>query len=336
MIMSSNIKKNDTIKFWREKAEIRSQSSSPTRIIESEMTTPNEHVIIPVKPVEVMTESSPGFRVTSISTSLPVTEIDAIDVWQITLSVRMKEYELLGKLIEEMKEEIKLPIYLRGKSLVDKQQIMSEKIISKIKEFISSSKNENMFTPSEENIQKIIDIMMTKQTLVTIFNDKTNDTIINAINFILNKDKECDKVQVPSTRCTSVCEDEKEEVVTTKVLKKPFQFKNFDNSDSYKDALFRGQEMLLNEFKLSKDEIDKIKKDLSSQGDGTFNIHSVDIKNDKIIIDKHEFSKKHYLTNRWFINQIVNYYREDFDGFISVVKGIGQSTLVNVKLKVTL
>ena len=336
MIMSSNIKKNDT-NIWREKALLRSQSSSPTRIIENEMTTPNEHVIIPIKPVEV--ESSPGFRANSMS--LPATEIDTIDVWQITLDVRMKEYELLGKLIEGMKDEIKLPIYLRGKSLSDKQQIMSEKIISKIKEIISSSKNEKMFSPSEENIQKIIDIMMTKQTLVTIFNDKTNDSIINAINFILNKEKECDKVEVASSRGTSVCEDEKDEV-STKVVKKPSmfnnfsQFKKFDNSDSYKDALFRGQEMLLNEFKLSKDEIDKINKDLSSQGDGTFNIHSVDIKNDKIIIDKHEFSKKHYLTNKWFSSQIINYYREYFDGFISVVKGTGQSTLVNVKLKVTL
>lgn len=274
--------------------------------------------------------SAPRIVIPNVSTITPDT--NAI-VWQTKIEIATDQYEKLGKYIEKMKEESKLPIYLQGKSSDEKNKIIDEKVYQKIKTILSENNLSAFnFPPSIENIQKISDMIMENNVIVTILdNDKQmSRIIINAINDATKTIDHCNPTTSTNEyECDSVNDDksvtrhvkDKSERITKSVFSK-------NVSLSHKEALNAGQDKFFEEFTLTEDDIKKIKNDISKSTENKIEIHRVNIDNDEIVIDTYKFSKKHYLAQKWFAPKIIKYYRENFnEKYITVGKSVNAITI---------
>ena len=263
-------------------------------------------------------------------------------VWQTKIEIATDQYEKLGKYIKKMKEESKLPIYLQGKSSDEKNKIIDEKVYQKIKTILSENNLSAFnFPPSIENIQKISDMIMENNVIVTILdNDKQmSRIIINAINDATKTINHCNPTSSKDEYEVDSVNDDKS--VTRSVTDKPVTNKVNDKSEwstksifsknvylSLKEALNMGQDKFFEEFTLTEDKIKKIKNDMSKSTEKKIEIHRVNIDNDEIVIDTYKFSKKHYFAQKWFVPKIINYYRENFnENFITVGKSVNTVTI---------
>lgn len=95
-------------------------------------------------------------------------------------------------------------------------------------------------------------------------------------------------------------------------LKKKPKSEDFD--PNFKDALNEAQKVFLKDFKLSADEISNISSSIQHVMNWEGYFKKVEFENDEIkfeLLDKeYSFSKKRFLTNKYFINTVINEYKE--------------------------
>ena len=267
------------------------------------------------------------------------------------LEIKKAEYAMLGKMIEQIKEEIKLPVFLRGKTDSDKEEIIFEKILGKIN------------TITKEDNGKIINSIIQSnniQNLISIIDDNTKLT--NLINNTIKSITESDVIievattptiasttasttpvaptiapsvasttvssvaptTIPSVASTTVPSVAPITIPTTTKVTKTF-------SGNHKTNLNKGQDEFFNEFSIDANTIKKIKEMIKSTKEKEILIKNINISNDKITIGDHSFSKKHYFSQKFFKTRVITYYRDIFDGkYIKVSDN--DSDIITIKI----
>ena len=257
---------------------------------------------------------------------------DNNNFFEILLEIKSAEYVMLGKMIEQIKQEINLPVFLRGKSDSDKEEIIFEKILSKIN------------TITKEDNGKIINSIIqsnTIQNLISIINDNTKlvNLIENTIKSITESEviNEVTPTTVPITPTTTTIvpptttPTAPTTTIPTTTIPTTAKITTKTFSGDHKTNLNKGQDEFFNEFSIDANTIKKIKEMIKSTKEKEILIKNIDISNDKITIGDHSFSKKHYFSQKFFKTRVITYYRDIFDGkYIKVSDN--DSDIITIKI----
>lgn len=95
-------------------------------------------------------------------------------------------------------------------------------------------------------------------------------------------------------------------------IKKKPRSEDFD--PNFKDALNEAQKVFLKDFKLTADEVTNISSSIQHVMNWEGYFKKIEFENDEIkfeLLDKeYSFSKKRFLTNKYFVNTVINEYKE--------------------------
>lgn len=327
-------------------------SPSPSNL--QNYTAPNTPINVPTSPVNVPVvpdniNSVPQINIpvsasqinVPITNSVPITHNSAFsnpnpvypnqnftsnDIWTTWLYITELQHQSTGKMLENIKHELKFPVSLRGKPENVRKNEIYNNLVPNIKNILT-----DLETHSEDDRKEIINMIYKTQTSLELFGLTDPTSLRNKVIevrdiFWEGKDKS-DKV-LPSQTKTSFngtsqnCPDTIEEVSGESDNENT---KNNDNIDEnkqykytldeniiYKKSLVEAQEKFFEECILNEKEIDEIKNNLQTFNDAKIEIKKVNVVDDDIVIGNHKFSKSHYLSNPFFQKRLKKKYESIF------------------------
>jgi len=281
------------------------------------------------------------------------------DPWQNMLDFSRMSKSIIDNQINYLSYELQFPLWLRGKSPLEKDCLSNNTIYLTIDKILIGMKDEFMkiykYELKTTDAKKITDIIIKnlnineKLNLISNLVDlskkikevceiefATSDEIKTEIKTVVKTIKSnTEKTNTSNTDQTTnsntdktTSSNPKEEVSNSDVTKKF----SYDERVEHKKALITAQEKFFETCILSNEKVIEFKENINSLKDWSGTVNTVNLSNDEIKIDNYTFSKKHFLKNSWFRNRLMEKYCNLFEfQEIFLVLPSGKSNLLIIE-----
>jgi len=252
------------------------------------------------KPVEKPVEN-PVVNHVPINITNPFIE----DVWDVSYRIQMHNLQLQTKLIETIKEELKFPPFLRGKSESERKYQIEYNINIIVGNILKNIKsNENQYKITGMIIENLS--IYEKLALTHSSSEKKMFELVKEACKVLSNELEGDISSISNNSVVDICieeinEKEKEKVSDNKEKPKIYKFSKEEVID-YKRSLYEAQEKFF---------ATCIPKKIMDEKNNIINI--IDISDDVIQFGKYKFSKNHYMNNQYFQKRLISKYKNTFN-----------------------
>jgi len=241
------------------------------------------------------------------------------DWWSNMLEVSKINKTILDNQINYLTQEIQFPLWLRGKSLFEKDNLVKENIYNLVGNMINNIKDElisaNKFVDTI-NPRKITGMIIENNNLY-----ENMKILYNSEELLNNVKESCEILYHESVKCQTKINIDNTDISLTKEKEQTVENKSekqfsYDERVEHKKALLTAQEKFFEMCVLSDENVLAFKENISPIKDWSGIVNTIHISNDEIKVDKYSFSKKHFLKNTWFRNRLMEKYIKLF-GFES-------------------
>ena len=252
---------------------------------------------------------------------------------------------LIDNQIQYVSYELQFPLWLRGKSIPEKDNLINENLyilidkmlLSMKEELVNNNKWVDTINPRKitgmivevYNMNQKLNLLNNSIMLSKEIQDSCEVLFEKASNVEVTKD-EVSTIKVQKEEVSTI-KVQKDEVSTIKVQKEevskeketPNSENNTDKKFSYnervehKQSLLAAQEKFFESCILSEAEILSLKENISPIKNWSGVVNTIQLSDDEIKIKNYSFSKKHFLKNSWFRNRLMEKYCNLF-GFNNV------------------
>jgi len=250
-----------------------------------------------------------------------------LDWWHNLLHCLKINKALVDNQIQYVSSELQFPVWLRGKPMQEKNNLINENLYNVIDKMLFGMKEELV------NNNKWIDTINPRKITGMIIEAYDMIQKLNFLNnYVLLSKEVKDSCQVlfeksisieVQTNTVSNVELPKDKVSNAEEKETHNNENNIDKKFSYservehKQSLLAAQETFFESCILSESDILSLKENISSIKNWSGVVNTIQLSDDEIKIKNYSFSKKHFLKNSWFKNRLMEKYCSLF-GFNNV------------------